>query len=115
MESVFVTLNQSDSLRLIEEFEHQKMESPINRVLFESNSIHSLKNLMVFVYSLNELSRIDKKSLIESKNNSNLFLTTFGPKTNISYESDFEDIESLVPNFLVSEIVSFTFKIKIKL
>lgn len=64
-----------------------------------------MRGLMTFICSLNEMSLIDKKSLIETKNNPNFFLTTFGPKTNISFESNFGDINSLSPNFLASEIV----------
>ncbi|RNA43376.1 polycystin-1-like isoform X1, partial [Brachionus plicatilis] len=107
---VTVSLNKSDSMRLIEEIEQDNEESVIKQLLHESNSVHTLRNLIAFVFSLNELSHIDKKSLIESKNNTNLFLTTFGPKTNISFESNFEDINTIMANFLVSETINITSK-----
>lgn len=110
LNSVTVFINQTNSMELITEIITQNTESSINRKLYESNSVDSLNSLIALASTLNELSIIDKKSLINTKNNSNLFLTTFGPKTNVSFDLNFKDINNIMPNFLALKIVSdFTF------
>ncbi|CAF1066748.1 unnamed protein product, partial [Brachionus calyciflorus] len=108
LKSVVVKMNQSNSLQLIDEILTDSKSSSVNRRLHESNSVESLKNLITMAITLNELSLIDKRSLIEASNNSNLFLTTFGPKTNVSFDLIFNDLNSVQPNYLALKIINIT-------
>lgn len=105
--SVTVIQNTSDAENLIEELLAQNTLNYLNQELYDGNTQSCAQNLIILSSILNSLSLTDKRSILDTNySSSQFFLTNFGPQTNLSFDLNFDNIDSLQPNLNGVEIVN---------
>lgn len=107
--SIVVTQNNAVANQYINDINDQNRSSQLNKILFSGNS-QQVSRLVSGVSSILNSQSISNKVSLQVNSTQKQFLTNLGPNINISFGTNFENINSISPTYI--GVVSLQVKIK---